>query len=89
MLVALMVGFLAIGLVFAWLLIHRFRVAWLEQQADRVDLDAALAARRASRRPRRPSRPPRRPPPSRPPTTVPTVGERRRSPPLPREVTSR
>ncbi|MBN2624117.1 MAG: cytochrome c biogenesis protein CcsA, partial [Acidimicrobiales bacterium] len=47
MLVALMVGFLALGLVFAWLTVHRFRVAWLEQQADRVDLDVALAARRA------------------------------------------
>jgi heme exporter protein C len=47
MLVALMVGFLAIGLVFTWLMMHRFRVAWLEQQADRVELDAALAARRA------------------------------------------
>ena len=47
MLVALMVGFVAIGLVFAWLMIHRFRVAWLEQQADRIDLDAALAERRA------------------------------------------
>ncbi|HEX6424305.1 MAG TPA: cytochrome c biogenesis protein CcsA [Acidimicrobiales bacterium] len=47
MLVALVVGFLALGLVFAWLTIHRFRVAWLEQQVDRVDLDAALAARRA------------------------------------------
>lgn len=47
MLVALMVGFLAMGLVFTWLMIHRFRVAWLEQQADRVDLDAALVARRA------------------------------------------
>jgi heme exporter protein C len=47
MLVALMVGFLALGLVFTWLMIHRFRVAWLEQQADRVDLDTALAARRA------------------------------------------
>ena len=47
MLVALMVGFLAMGLVFTWLMIHRFRVAWLEQQADRVDLDVALAARRA------------------------------------------
>jgi heme exporter protein C len=49
MLVALMVGFLALGLVFTWLMIHRFRVAWLEQAADRVDLDAALAARRAER----------------------------------------
>ncbi len=47
MLVALMVGFVALGLVFTWLMIHRFRVAWLEQQADRIDLDAALAARRA------------------------------------------
>lgn len=47
MLVALMVGYVAFGLVFTWLMIHRFRVAWLEQQADRVDLDAALAARRA------------------------------------------
>jgi heme exporter protein C len=47
MLVALMVGFLAMGLVFTWLMIHRFRVSWLEQAADRVDLDAALAARRA------------------------------------------
>jgi hypothetical protein len=33
--------------VFTWLMVHRFRVAWLEQQVDRVDLDAALAARRA------------------------------------------
>ena len=47
MLVALMVGFLAMGLVFAWLMIHRFRVAWLAQQAERVDLDVAVAARRA------------------------------------------
>lgn len=47
MLVALMVGFLALGLIFTWLMIHRFRVAWLEQAADRVDLDTALAARRA------------------------------------------
>jgi heme exporter protein C len=47
MLVALMVGFVAIGLVFAWLMVHRFRLAWLEQQADRIDLDAALAERRA------------------------------------------
>jgi heme exporter protein C len=47
MLVALMVGFLALGLVFAWFMVHRFRVAWLDAQADRLDLDAALAARRA------------------------------------------
>ena len=47
MLVALMVGFLAVGLVFTWLLIHRFRVAWLEYQTERLDLDLALAERRA------------------------------------------
>ena len=47
MLVAAMVGYLAFALVFTWLMIHRFRVAWLEQAADRVDLDAALAARRS------------------------------------------
>jgi heme exporter protein C len=47
MLVALMVGFVAFTLVFAWLLVHRFRVAWLEYQSERVDLDTALAARRA------------------------------------------
>jgi heme exporter protein C len=47
MLVALMVGFVAVGLVFTWLLIHRFRVAWLEYQAERFDLDLALAERRA------------------------------------------
>ncbi|HZA00222.1 MAG TPA: cytochrome c biogenesis protein CcsA [Acidimicrobiales bacterium] len=47
MLVALMLGFLAIGLVFCWLLVHRFRLGWLEHQSERLDLDAALAARRA------------------------------------------
>lgn len=47
MLVALMVGFLALGMVFTWLMVHRFRVAWLDQQFDRLDLDAAVAARRA------------------------------------------
>jgi heme exporter protein C len=47
MLVALMCGFLAMTLVFAWLMVHRFRVGWLEYQAERLDLDEALAARRA------------------------------------------
>ncbi|HEX8802827.1 MAG TPA: cytochrome c biogenesis protein CcsA, partial [Acidimicrobiales bacterium] len=47
LLVALMCGFLAMGLVFAWLLVHRFRVGWLEHQAERLDLDQALADRRA------------------------------------------
>jgi heme exporter protein C len=47
LLVALMCGFLAMTLVFTWLMVHRFRVGWLEYQADRLDLDEALAARRA------------------------------------------
>jgi heme exporter protein C len=47
LLVALMCGFLAMTLVFLWLLVHRFRVGWLEYQAERLDLDEALAARRA------------------------------------------
>ena len=34
-------------LVFAWLLVHRFRVGWLEYQAQRLDLDQAVAARRS------------------------------------------
>ena len=34
-------------LVFTWLMVHRFRVGWLEYQAERLDLDEALAARRA------------------------------------------
>lgn len=40
-------GMLACGLVFVWLLMHRFRVAHLVQQAGRHDLAAAIAARRA------------------------------------------
>lgn len=50
MLVALMVGFVAFGLIFAWLMVHRFRVAWLDHKADGLDLEAALAARRAESR---------------------------------------
>jgi heme exporter protein C len=47
MLVAWWLGLLSGILVFVWLLIHRFRVAHLEQQVDRYDLGAAVAARRA------------------------------------------
>ena len=66
MLVALMVGYLAFGLIFTWLMIHRFRVAWLEQAADRVDLDTA-------RWPAGPSPPPRR---LRPPSSTPAPRRR-------------
>jgi heme exporter protein C len=34
-------------LVFTWLLVHRFRVGWLELQADELWLDQAIDARRA------------------------------------------
>ena len=47
MLFSLFIGFIAIGLVFVWLLIHRFRVAWLEDQVDEAGLDVAIAQRRA------------------------------------------
>lgn len=47
MLFSLFTGFVAIGLVFAWLLIHRFRVAWLEEQVAEEGLEVAIAERRA------------------------------------------
>jgi heme exporter protein C len=47
MLFTLMLGIAVFGLIFTWLLVHRFRVGWLEERADRVGLDAALAERRA------------------------------------------
>ena len=47
MLTALMLGIVVFGLVLAWLLIHRFRVGWLEEQAGSKTLDDALVERRA------------------------------------------
>ena len=43
----LMFGFLVFGLVAWWLLIHRFRVGWLEQAAIDHDVATALAERRS------------------------------------------
>jgi heme exporter protein C len=37
------------ALIFTWLLIHRFRLGWLEYQAQASSLDDAIAARRAER----------------------------------------
>ena len=34
-------------LLFAWLVIHRFRLAWLTERAEERSLDDAIAARRA------------------------------------------
>ncbi len=47
MLGAFFSGLLALSLLFAWLLVHRFRVAWLEHELESVGLDAAIAERRA------------------------------------------
>jgi hypothetical protein len=33
--------------VFAWLLVHRFRLGWLEERAEATGLDQALVERRA------------------------------------------
>jgi len=47
MLFTLFVGFVVVGVFFTWLLIHRFRVAWLEEQVADQGLDVAIAERRA------------------------------------------
>jgi len=46
MLFSLFIGTVAFLLVGAWLLIHRFRVAWLEDQLSRLSFERALAERR-------------------------------------------
>lgn len=43
---AMVLGFLAMTLVYAWLTIHRLRLARLEEDVVGVDLDVALEARR-------------------------------------------
>ena len=47
MLFTLMLGIVVFGLVFAWLLVHRFRLGWLEERAGATGLDEALVERRA------------------------------------------
>jgi heme exporter protein C len=44
---AMTIGFLSMTLIYAWLTMHRVRMAKLEQGAADVDLEAAIAARRA------------------------------------------
>jgi heme exporter protein C len=46
MLFTLFFSLIVFTLVFAWLLIHRFRVAWLEEQVDAHALRAAIDERR-------------------------------------------
>ena len=43
----LMLGFLVFGLVLAWLLLHRFRVGWLEREDAGHGVATAIAERRA------------------------------------------
>jgi heme exporter protein C len=52
-LTAMLVGFLAFTVLYAWLLVIRFRVEQLEDRADAEGLEVALAARRAEALPRR------------------------------------
>ena len=47
MLFSLFLGLVAFTIVGAWLLIHRFRVAWLEHQVEVLSFEQALADRRA------------------------------------------
>ncbi|MEM7141070.1 MAG: cytochrome c biogenesis protein CcsA [Actinomycetota bacterium] len=43
----IVIGFVVWGLFFAWSLIHRFRITWLERELRVTDLDQALEERRA------------------------------------------
>lgn len=43
---SLIMGFVAFLLTAAWLLLHRFRVAWLQDQADQADLAHSIEQRR-------------------------------------------
>jgi heme exporter protein C len=47
MLLTLMLGIVSFGLVFAWLLVHRFRLGWLQERVEHSGLDQALTERRA------------------------------------------
>jgi heme exporter protein C len=40
-------GTVVFGLIFLWLVIHRFRIAWLDEELDRHGIDLALAERQA------------------------------------------
>jgi heme exporter protein C len=46
----LMLGLVVFSMLFVWLLIHRFRVAWLQSQVESQDLAIALDERRAEAR---------------------------------------
>lgn len=43
----LFLGIVTAGLAIVWMMIHRFRIGWLERELQAAELDAALSARRA------------------------------------------
>jgi len=47
MLFTFFVGLVVLSTVWLWLLVHRFRVAWLEHEVDELDLRHAIVERRA------------------------------------------
>jgi len=47
MLFTLMFSLVVSTVLFAWMLLHRFRIAWLEEQVEEHGLEAALVDRRA------------------------------------------
>ena len=47
MLFSLFFGLVLFMGIYLWMMIHRFRIAWLEEQVDQYGLDTALAERRA------------------------------------------
>ncbi len=47
MMFSFFVGVVAMMAVFAWLLVHRFRLAWLQYQVDERQLEVALRERRS------------------------------------------
>ncbi len=47
MLFSFFLGLIALTSVFFWLLLHRFRVAWMEHQIEAASVTTALAARRS------------------------------------------
>jgi heme exporter protein C len=51
MLFTLMLGMVVFLLGYLWLMIHRFRIAWMEDRIDDVGLDRALDERRAEGQP--------------------------------------
>jgi len=44
---AMIFGMVVFVAIFAWLMIHRFRIGWLEHQTETVGLEAAIEERRA------------------------------------------